>query len=746
MNKPFTPSPGITAPQPLHEWDQRNWGATTLPERSISDLARRATPEIVQIWRGLLLRKWMILGITALVVALTVFGVLQITPIYRSTATVLIEHNKAKVVGIDEVYGAISTSREYYTTQAEFLKSQDVALRVIRKLALATHPEFDPRQNPPPAWRQWIRQLLDVSDTVASDSVIERHVLAAFKRRLHVAPVRNSQLVQVSFESQDPDLAAAIANATAAAYIDADMDARFTMTQQANVWLTGRLAELKANLDASERALQAYREAHGIADTKGLALGGQSKQVEELTQRLVEARVIRTRAEESLKAARVDPYSAPAVVRDAAVASARQAEAAAQQRFAEIRQKYGPAFPTYKEAEEELAAARANSKRAADAVIAAMDKEFRSARAAEESLEDALARARSGVQQTNRKEIELANYEREVETNRQLYETFLARVKETDVAGDIHTAVARVVDQALPPLLPVWPQKLKITLIALVAALAGSSLLAMALNRLDDTINTVDAIEEKLGAPALGALPRLTKDQQSRASPLLLDPRSAFAEAIRTINTGILLSTLDEPHKVIAITSTLPQEGKSTIALNLAFSHGRTRRVLLVDGDLRRPALARRLGLPESTPGLTDLLTNPGEDFAILELDGVGLSVLPAGRIPPNPLELLSSTRFHDTVQTLRANYDVIIIDCPPLQLVSDALLIARNATGIVYVVEATKTPASLVRKNLRRLNAARVHIFGVALNKYDHRRAERYHGEYTGYAAAYAAEYYEKD
>src|SRR5690606_11049708 len=238
----------------------------------------------------------------------------------------------------------------------------------------------------------------------------------------------------------------------------------------------------------------------------------------------------------------------------------------------------------------------------------------------------------------------------------------LARVKETDVAGDIHTAVARVVDQALPPLLPVWPQKLKITLIALVAALAGSSLLAMALNRLDDTINTVDAIEEQLGAPALGALPRLTKDQQSRASPLLLDPRSAFAEAIRTINTGILLSTLDEPHKVIAITSTLPQEGKSTIALNLAFSHGRTRRVLLVDGDLRRPALARRLGLPEATPGLTDLLTNPGEDFAILELDGVDLSVLPAGRIPPNPLELLSSTRFHDTVQTLRANYDVIII------------------------------------------------------------------------------------
>src|SRR5690606_7160042 len=163
-----------------------------------------------------------------------------------------------------------------------------------------------------------------------------------------------------------------------------------------------------------------------------------------------EARVVRMQAEENLKAARIDPYRAPAVVRDPAVASARQSEAAAEQRFAELREKYGPAFPTYRQAEQELVAARSNAKRAADAVIAAMDKEFRAAKAAEQSLEEALNRARGSVQQTNRKELGLANYEREVETNRHLYETFLARVKETNVAGDLQSTVARVVDPALP--------------------------------------------------------------------------------------------------------------------------------------------------------------------------------------------------------------------------------------------------------------------------------------------------------
>lgn len=744
MNKPFNPPPGMTGPQPPHGWDPYALQMGGPPERSLSELARDATPEIIEIWRGLMLRKWMILGISLLVTAATVFVLLQMTPIYRSTATVLIEQSPSKVVSIDQVYGAIANNREYYTTQAEFLKSQDVALRVIRKLGLTTHPEFDPRQEKPPVWKQRLANVLgDAPPRVPSEDVIERQVLGTFASRLTVTPVRNSQLVQVSFESADPKLAATVANETANAYINADMDARFTMTQQANVWLTGRLAELKANLDASERALQAYREAHGIADTKGLAMGGQSKQVEELTQRLVDARVTRTQVEESLNAARSDPYSAPAVVRDAAVASARQAEAAAEQKFAEIRQKYGPAFPTYKQAEQELEAARANARRAANAVIASMEKEFRAAKAAEQALEDALARARGSVQQTNRKEIELANYEREVETNRHLYETFLARVKETDVAGDVQTAVARVVDPALPALVPVKPKKAQISLLALLGSLVGASLLAVLRNRMDNTLKTTDAVEEKLGVPLLGALPRLTKEQGKKAPRLMLaEPHSAFSEGVRTINTGVLLSTLDEPHKVVAISSSLPQEGKSTLASNLALSQSQTKRVLLIDADLRRPVVARQLGLPEAGVGLTEMLVHAAGADAIRSLEGTSLRVLTAGKLPPNPLELLSTDRFREVLSALRSQFDLIVIDCPPLQIVSDALVIGSNATGMIFVVEAGKTPVPLARKNIKRVRDADVRLFGVALNGHDQGQAERYYGDYTGYAK-YGAGYY---
>ncbi|MFA7665646.1 MAG: CpsD/CapB family tyrosine-protein kinase, partial [Burkholderiaceae bacterium] len=177
-------------------------------------------------------------------------------------------------------------------------------------------------------------------------------------------------------------------------------------------------------------------------------------------------------------------------------------------------------------------------------------------------------------------------------------------------------------------------------------------------------------------------------------------------------------------------------------AVKFAQAQSQTRRVLLIDGDLRRPVLAKRLGLPEAEVGLTELLTHSVGADAIKPLEGAGLRVLTAGKLPPNPLELLTTDRFRETLAVLRAQYDLIVIDCPPLQLVSDALVIGSNATGLVYVVEAGKTPVSLARKNIRRIRDADVRLFGIALNGHDHQKAERYYGDYTGYAK-YGASYY---
>ena len=712
-------------------------------ERTLRELAHDVTPAVVEIWRGLMLRKWLILAIVLVVTGATVFVVQRMTPIYRSTATVLVEQQKNKVVSIDEVYGGISGNREYFQTQAEFLKSRDVALRVVRKVGLSTHPEFDPRQHKPPAWQFW-------ADAQAAkdldEETVESLVVARVQARANIAPVRLSQLVKIHFESADRRLAAEVANEIADAYIRADMDARFTMTQQANVWLSTRLSELKQKLDASEKALQDYREKAGIADTKGLAQGGQSKQVEEMGQRLVEARVKRTQAEENFRqvqGTRADRYTLPAIVNHPSVASAKVAESTAEQKFAEIRQKYGPAFPTYKEAEKELEAARANTRRQADAIVSSIEKEYRVARANERALEESLQRSRGSIQQVNRKEIDLSNYEREVTTNKQLYETFLARVKETNAAGDIQTAVARVVDPAVAELKPVKPQKPQIVAAAFAASLLGAAMLAFLLNRMDNTLKTTEAVEQRLGETLLGALPKLGGPQERKATRLMIEePNSAFAEAVRTVNTGILLSTLDTQNKIVAITSSLPEEGKSTLATNLALAQAKTKRVLLIDSDLRRPVLAARLGIQAGEKGLTELLAGQAGAEVIRTLEGTDLKMLPAGKLPPNPLELLATDRFKEVLATLRASFDLIVIDCPPLQLVSDALIIGSEATGLIYVAEAGRTPVPLIRRNLKRVRDADVRLFGIVLNGYSFAHAERYYGEYSGYSK-YGSSYY---
>lgn len=719
-------------------------------ERTLREIAQDVTPAIVEIWRGLMLRKWMILLITLLVTGVTVYALMHMTPIYRSTATVLIEQSKNKVVSIDEVYGGIAGNREYFQTQAEILKSHDVAERVVRKLGLASHPEFDPTQKKPPIWARWLPDEWkarffpppDPSDRQA----IEDAVVAAFSDRLSVDAVRMTQLVKVGFQAADNRLAAEVANETANSYIAADMDTRFAMTQQANVWLNSRLAELKQKLDASEKALQDYREKVGIANTKGLAQGGQTQQVSDLTQKLVEARVKRTQVEEAykqLQGRRADRYLAPAVVNHPTVAAAKTVEAAAEREFAEVKQKYGPAFPTYKEAEKKFELAKSDTKRQAEAVISSIEKEYRVALASERAMEGALTRVQGTIQATNRKEIDLGNFEREVATNRHLYETFLARVKETNAAGDIQSAAARVVDPAQPGRQPVKPKKVQIAVLALLGSLLGASMLAFLLNRLDNTVKTTDAVEARLGEPLLGALPKLSGAEVKSASRLVKDiPNSAFAEAVRSVNTAILLGTLDHPHKVIAITSALPGEGKSTLAINLALAQGAGKRVLLIDADLRRPVLSSRLGLDASAPGFTEILGGVAGLDSLIRLPDSNMHVLGAGKLPPNPHELFATERFRDVLTGLKGAFDLIILDCPPLQLVSDALLVGAQSTGLVFLVQAGETPVPLIRRNLKRIREGRVNTLGVVLNGHDFTTAERYYGEYSGYGK-YGGAYY---
>jgi capsular exopolysaccharide synthesis family protein len=418
------------------------------------------------------------------------------------------------------------------------------------------------------------------------------------------------------------------------------------------------------------------------------------------------------------------------------VQRAREVEAEAERTFAEIAQRAGPAHPKYAAAETELALARANTRRLVQTIVSSVEKEFTAARATEKSIEAAIAQARGQIQSMNRKEIELGALEREVSTNRQVYQTFLSRLRETTAAKELEVANARVTDPALPATNPVRPRSALIVGASGAVGAALGVLLAIVLRRFDNRVNTSRDVEDRLGQRLLAALPKVRLTDRSVMSRLVLDsPHTPFAEAIRTAGTAILLDSPQSAKQALVVTSALPGEGKSTFATNFALWQARTQKVLLVEADLRRPSIPTALAVPSEQKGLVEYLNGSASlNDCIMTSQHTSLHLMVCGRVPQNPLELLVSSRFKDAVARLRDMYDLIVFNAPPVQVVADALAIGAQATGMIFVVKAGDTPISLCRRAIRRTGAATVPILGVVLNQLDYEKAERYYGDDTGF------------
>ena len=739
---------------------------TTAPEaRPLADMRPEHVEEsfdLLEYWRTITKRKWSILGLALAVTLLAALVVFAIRPTYRSTVMLLIEGQKNKVVSIEEVYSGMSANREYYQTQAEILKSRELAAKVVQKLKLATHPEFDSRQQEAPFWKRWLGMagvdadslgivVADEDNATTGEDAITKGVVRRFQRELTVEPVRLSQLVRVSFESYDSELAARIANMVAETYIESDLEARYQMTQKASNWLSDRLGSLRQKLEAAEQALQQYREKERIVDVKGVAQSGASRQLEQLTTALVDARNRRNEAENKynqirgIRGASASAYeSVPAVMNNLMVGQMRTVEADADKKLAELSNRYGREHPRMVQAEGEFKAARENTRRAIENVVASITRDYEVARANEASIERSLGQSKGEIQDINRKEFQLAVLEREVAANKQLFDMFLGRFKETSAAGDLQSTVARVVDPAIPSAAPYTPKKRQVVLIALVVGLIIGVMLALLLERLDSTVNTSHDVEIKLGLPVLAALPIIT-DRKSKIERIFEEnPQAVFSEGIRTARTGILLSAIDEPHRVLVVTSSTPGEGKTTFATNLALAFAQTKRVVLVDADLRRPSIGKLFGKESGSPGLSNLVaaSTPASE-CIFKVEGSELYVISSGPIPPNPLELMLSKRFEEALHKLREMFELVIIDSPPVQLVSDSMVIARHCSGVIFVVKADDTPYQVARNAVKRMRHTQANIIGVALNQLDFQRADRYYGEYTGYSKYGYKRYY---
>lgn len=715
--------------------------ATLHPQSIVGVLRQRTeTLDLVIYWRSIAKRKWMILGLAAAIAVVTWLIVNLETPIYRSSVTLLIEQNRARVAPTEEVYASVGDSREHFQTQAEILKARALAVKIVDKYDLTKHPDFDPRLRERPWMERMEKQLgFDVPEPVWTEEGLHAAAVGSLMGRMSVEPIRLSQLIKVHFESADPQVAAEIANAIADTYIENDRQARYEMTGRASVWLGDRLEGLKTNVEDAQRALQDYRERARIINTQGLAQSGASSHIADLTTRLIGARQRRFAAEHAynqINSSRDKLDILPVVMRNPLVGQLKDVERESQRRVEELALRYGPEHPRMIQGETELRKARENLARQIEIVVASLLNEYELAQANEKALEKGLAEAKSEVVTINRKEFELASLERAVATNRQIYDMFLNRFKETTASREIDTnTVARVTDEARPAQYPVKPKKEQATSIAFVLGILLGALISLLLERLDNTLKSADDVEEKLERPMLTMLPLLgSSEAKSVGRHYLEDPHSVFSEAIRTARTGVLLSATDIPNLSVLVTSSVPDEGKTAVAINLALAEAQTKRALLIDADLRRPSIARQLGLDPTKPGLTSLLTGSATFAQCLQrVPGSSLYAISAGAVPLNPLEMLLSQRFERLVKALAGTCDILIIDSPPVHLVSDALVLSKMATGVLFVVKADSTPYPLVRRCIRALEDVEAKLFGVTLNQLDFKRAQRYYGAYTG-------------
>ncbi len=709
-------------------------------------IEKREKKDFLQYWRILVRHKLSILGLAFISVLVTTLVVYNMTPIYRSTATIMIQPDSPKILSIQDIYNAERVGGEgFLQTQIQVLKSREIAERVAKKLGLEKSSLFIPARQSTMFWDKWFSAS---AMKPVPESEKFKIIVARLEGGLSISTVQNSgQIIKISFDSSDRDLAASIPNAYAEAYIESDLEAKVQMMQKANAWLIQRLGDLKKKLDASEQALQAYRVQANIVDTKGIALNGAGKQLDEISsnliaarQRLAEAQVVYYQVE-NLEGQPLPAYeSIPAVLRNTLYIQAKEAESKAEQKVAELRQRYGSMHPRMIAAQSDLRIAENNLKVQIAAVVGAIKKDYEMAKANEIAAEQAQGQVRSDIQNMSRKEFQLNVLQRDVDGNRQLYDLFMNRAKEMNVGANLQSTIARVIDPSIPADRPFKPDKKKIIGMSLVIGLALGIALSFLFEYLNNTLKNREDVEEKVGMNTLGVIHMLGAKSSDDAKRMFLDhPNSEFSESVRSIRTGVLLSSLDEPHKVVMVTSSLPQEGKSTLSVNLAFAVGQMKKVLLLEADLRRPSIADILHDDPSMPGLLEYLVGTaGLDQCIHKTESGNVSLIPCGKLLTNPLELISSRRFGEMLEKLSAMFEMVVIDSPPVVSVSDSLVLSRHASAVIYVVRADETPYQMVRSGIRRLRDVDAPLLGVVLNCAD-LKAEEGYGAY-GYRYGYGS------
>ncbi|HYD16515.1 MAG TPA: polysaccharide biosynthesis tyrosine autokinase [Candidatus Nanoarchaeia archaeon] len=716
-----------------HVLPERGWAPVVNDREDLSFL------EFVRVIRR---RKTIVLA-TLLITLAAVALVSALMPRrYEAVARLALNFENSNALGLEE-YGLLSgglDSSAKIETQVRILQSDKMTWEVIRQLRLDQKDEFAGRDATP-----------EGTAIEAVTPELKAKVLARFHERLKVQSVPKTQIVEIRFRSTSPQLAADIANTLAESYIEGNFRSKVAATVQASTWLAGQLEDLKRKVEQSQERLISYQREHGMLgtdETHNTVMATLDQISKELT--TVESDRIVREARHRI-AASGNPELVAAVSPNSVIQVLRLQEAELRNQYAQMTAKFGPSYPRVLQLRQQLTQIDTAIAAEVQNIGKRLENEYSAAVSSESMLRKALDRQKAEAYKLNESAVQYAILKREVEAGRDLYEGLVKKLNEAGVVAGLRSTNVVVIDPASVPVETAEPKVVMNLVLALLGGLLGGVALAFVADTMDSTVRTPDEVEAISTLAPFGTVPTFTV-QKSKSLPesirklplTVTQPRSSFSESFRSLRTSMLLASPGAPPRVIMVTSSLPSEGKSTVAVNCATvlaQHGR--RVLLIDGDLRRPTVHKQLGIDDETGGLSGCLAGSHTaDEAVVSIPTLHLDVLPCGKMPPNPSDLLGSDQMRALLSEWETRYDHILIDTPPLLAVADARILVTMTDMVLLVVRSGMTTRNSLKRASELLRTAGVRIAGTVVNALNADSAE-FHEYYGTYGSDYGRGYY---
>jgi len=698
-------------------------------------------PSFGAYWHILLRRRWTIVSVVAILTTLVAIASFKMKPVYRSTAAVEVDSETPQIQTLNDSYQQFPMDQDFLRTQIQVLKTDNLAWRTVEQLRLGENPSFFPAEK------------RDTNDPSYPEHR-KMELIRGFQKNLAVELAPGSRVVQVSFESTDPALAATVANTLVENYLDYNFREKYDATRQASGRMEQQLDELKAKVEKSQQELVDYQRQHAIVDVNDKQSVVEQR-LGELSTQLTTAQSDRIQKEALYTQVQSNPEKVASLAQNELLQKLEEQQAGLSKEYVEALSQYGPEFPKVTRLQKQVDEYQSLIDKERNRVVDRLRRDYASAVTRESLLTQAVSRQKIELGEFNKLLVQQNILKGDFETNQKLYERLLEHLKDATVSAGLKSTNIHLVDTALVPSDPVRPKKLlNIALALLVGLILGISL-AFVQESLDHSIKSPEEVEELVSVPALAVIPAKQslgrqlrqlgngKDKLLAATngnlelEVLNHTTSALAESFRALRTSTLLSMAMRPPQTVLVTSSNKGEGKTTTAVNLALAMAQQQsEVLLIDCDLRKPGIARALSL-DSERGLSTVLTGRDTlETGLQRFDGLpNLWALTTGPLPPNPAELLSSARMGEILRELQARFRHIVIDSPPLLMVTDATILSTLADGVILVVEAGLTPRKAVVRSCRVLHGAGAKTLGIALNKVD-LRFDGYYGSYyySGY------------